>query len=213
MYWNIKPSTVQSNVTWIDLNSYYPPTDDDSLVKPCKFQGGWFLQSRRILVAAGNSYKRLDRLHNPCRRIQLLYTSVRFIAHAELTNLLIKKLSSTSWPWSGLRRTSPWQHGPVVDHRGPERKISCVLPDPDLWHRGLFVMYFQVKESRVSKVQHFAQSIGIVLICFKFHFCQWLPVFIGCSLDVHEGHDCWSKFEIELEVFRRLTPDSQICEL
>jgi hypothetical protein len=120
------------------------------------------------------------------------------------------KLSSTSWPWSGLRQTSPWQHGPVVDHRGPERKISCVLPDPDLWHRGLVTLQnmqmfvvCHVFRSRVSKVQHFAQSISIVL----FHFCQWLPVFIGCSLDVHEGHDCWSKFEIKLEVFRRLTPD------
>lgn len=189
MYWNIEPSTVQSNVTWIVLNSYYPPTDDDSLVKPCKFQGGWFLQSRRILVPAGNSYKRLDRLHDPCRRIQLLYTSVRFIAHAELSNLLIKKLSSTSWPWSGLRRISPWQHGPVVDHRGPERKISCVLPDPDLWHRGLVTLQNICKICKClscifrSRSQGFPKSSTLhsqscIVSNSIFASCQ-------CSLDVH----------------------------
>ena len=120
------------------------------------------------------------------------------------------KLSSTSWPWSGLRQTSPWQHGPVVDHRGPERKISCVLPDPDLWHRGLvtlqnmqmFVMFhvFFMYSGQGFPKSSTLHSQSVLFYSIFANGCQ-------CSLDVHEGHDCWSKFEIKLEVFRRLTPD------
>jgi len=87
-----------------------------------------------------------------------------------------------------LRQTSPWQHGPVVDHRGPERKISCVLPDPDLWHRGLvtlqnmqmFVMFhvFFMYSGQGFPKSSTLQSQSVLFYSIFANGCQ-------CSLDVH----------------------------